>query len=147
LFYHPKDITKKWKLGVIPHYIDKLSKAVLEFEKHGGVRILDIETDNIEGFIDEILQCDAIISSSLHGVIVAETYGIPAGWLRLSDKLMGGRFKFEDYFESTGRHGIEPLELDIMNIDVDEILASLPNKTVMFDRKKLLDSCPFLVAE
>ena len=93
LIYYPK-IEKKKKTGVIPHYIDKKY-----FPKD---QIIDIEQDYTT-FIDQILECDEVISSSLHGIIIAEVYGIKTKWVMYGDKIEGGEFKYQDYFLGTGR--------------------------------------------
>jgi hypothetical protein len=42
------------------------------------------------------------VSSSLHGIIVAHAFGIPAAWLRWSDKLSGDGVKFRDHAALVG---------------------------------------------
>jgi len=96
LIYNPK-IEKKYKVGILPHYVDKKIAPVKE-----GEHFIDIQT-NWKNVIDEILSCEKIISSSLHGIIIAEAYGIPAVWSKYSDNIIGGEFKFQDYFLGTGR--------------------------------------------
>lgn len=93
LMYKP-EITKKKKLGIIPHYVDKHL-----FNKD---EIIDIEQD-WKSFVDQILECDEIISSSLHGIVIAEAYGIPAKWAVYSRSIEGIGFKYQDYFLGTGR--------------------------------------------
>lgn len=93
LMYFPK-IEKKKKTGIIPHYVDKKY-----FPKD---QIIDIEQDYTT-FVDQILECDEIISSSLHGIIIAEAYGIKTKWVMYGDKIEGGEFKYQDYFLGTGR--------------------------------------------
>ena len=44
-----------------------------------------------------MLKCKFIISSGLHGLIVSDAYNIPNSRIRMSDKLVGGDFKFIDY--------------------------------------------------
>jgi len=142
-FYTPKCDIKKWKLGVVPHYVDKNNDFIAVLRDTPDVCILNIETDNVEKFVDELNQCEAVISSSLHGIIVAEAYGIPAGWLVLSDKLMGGAFKFNDYYESTGRSGIKPVALSEDGLDIPSIISQIPIDRPKSDIKALLSSCPF----
>lgn len=48
--------------------------------------------------LDQICSCEYIASSSLHGLIMSEAYDIPNLWIELSGKLMGGHFKFHDFF-------------------------------------------------
>ncbi|CAF5214893.1 unnamed protein product, partial [Rotaria magnacalcarata] len=50
--------------------------------------------------INLILQSELVISTSLHGIIVAEAFGIPARVLASHNVKL---FKFHDYFEGTGR--------------------------------------------
>jgi len=101
MLYQPKT-TKKYKLGVIPHYVDNEIAEEL-FGDVEGVKIINLLTNEVEPIIDQIAECDYCISSSLHGVIVAHAYNIPCAWIRMSDQLMGdkeGNFKFKDYYSS-----------------------------------------------
>jgi pyruvyltransferase len=49
-----------------------------------------------------------VVSSSLHGLIVAEAYGVPAVWLAPPPGLNGGHHKYFDYFEGSGREAVGP---------------------------------------
>lgn len=51
--------------------------------------------------VERILESDLVISSSLHGLIIAEAYGIPARLLRLSET--ENLLKYKDYIRGTGR--------------------------------------------
>lgn len=84
------------------HYKDlaaRFSNILPVINAEYGVR------QNWTSVVDAILSARLVMSTSLHGVIIAETYGIraylikPEGLVRLA----GGRFKFDDYYESTGR--------------------------------------------
>jgi hypothetical protein len=100
LYYHP-EIKKKYKFGIVAHYNDyKALRALYEDDKE--VLLIDLMTNDIEATTDLFLQCERIISSSLHGLIISHAYGIPAVWVRYSDKLFGDNIKFQDYFESVG---------------------------------------------
>lgn len=98
-YYKPQIFdARKYKLGIIPHYVDKKYTFLQEFDNN-VVKIIDIE-QGIESFIDEVIDCERIASSSLHGLICAASYGIPYCWIKISDGISGGNFKFYDYFSS-----------------------------------------------
>ena len=84
-------VEKEYELGIVPHYVD------LELvEPKEGVNIISPRL-GVEEFITEMNKCKRIESSSLHGLILAEAYGIPAKRVIYSGKLVGGDFKFDDY--------------------------------------------------
>lgn len=101
-FYPQNNVKKKYDIGIIPHYVDKelLAKAEIKCGKL-TYKILDIE-DPSDIFLANVNECGCIASSSLHGIITAHSYGIPAFWIKLSDKIIGGDFKFQDYYQSLG---------------------------------------------
>ena len=89
---------KKFSVGVIPHYCDKEDLALKQFIKRNSeVKFLDI-FDGVESFISQLTECQFILSSSLHGLIMADSFGIPNQWMVLSDKVEGKNFKFYDYY-------------------------------------------------
>lgn len=110
LIYQP-DMTKRHKVGLVPHYIDKGIPST------GDRHFIDIQTD-WRAVVDEIASCESIISSSLHGLIIAEAYGIPARWEVYSNNVIGGEFKFRDYLAGTGRQPQGPGDFPpIENLD------------------------------
>lgn len=54
----------------------------------------------IEVCVKAIASSEYVVASSLHGIILAEAAGVPVGLLKPSVESM---FKYEDYFEGTGR--------------------------------------------
>lgn len=94
-------VTKKHKIGIIPHYVD-YEQVCSMYGIDKDICIINLMTNHCDTTTDRLLECDRIISSSLHGVIVAQAYGIPAVWVQFSDKLSGDNIKFEDYFLSVG---------------------------------------------
>lgn len=120
LIYNPK-IEKKYDVGYIPHYIDKTTKCEGKY--------IDIEQD-WKKVIEDILACKRVISSSLHGIVIAEAYGIPAEWIIGCDKILGHGFKFRDYLTGTGRKeqgpGPFPPIQNLKEIQ-DDLIKSLKN--------------------
>ena len=99
--YKPRPTGKRYKLGIIPHYDDFDNPALQNLKT--DVEVLFIHMEGYKdwlGLIDDIASCDYIASSSLHGLIMAEAYNIPNLWIEVSGKLMGGHFKFHDFFLS-----------------------------------------------
>lgn len=145
-FYNPK-IEKKFELGIIPHFGDL--KIVKSLVKNSSIKIIELLTNDIEKTTREILECHNIISSSLHGIIAAHAYGIPAVWVKFSNNLFGDGIKFKDYFASvglseykgefwTGIGGIEDLKR------ICNRYPNLPEKDVIDKLKNgLLSNCPY----
>lgn len=88
--------------GIVPHYVDKQHPAILALKDHPQFRIIDVERPCRE-VCAEISACAQILSSSLHGLVVADSYGIPNARLVLSNEIIGGDFKFADYAFGIGR--------------------------------------------
>ena len=141
LFYKPK---KKiiYKLGIIPHYREQDLPIIKKLMKLESISLIDVRI-GINKFIDEISKCEFIASSSLHGVIAADAYGIPALRIKLSDRLDKSAFKFKDYFMSVNRD--EKQTVTINNIDdLPKIFDNMKEKKYELDIVKLFHSCPFL---
>ena len=109
--YEPKRNLERRSLGIIPHcfeWDEPFFQATRQWE---DVRVIDI-CDEIEDVVEQIVACDRIISSSLHGIICADAYGVPATWVHASDKPKGDGFKFRDYFSSVGRVDSKPVAVN-----------------------------------
>lgn len=92
-------ISQEHPVGVIHHFNDAVAS------RRDDVFYIDPLRDPIE-VLPDIRKCELIVSSSLHGIIVAESYGIPARWLKTNSV---PHFKYLDYYLSTGRSP-EPCE-------------------------------------
>lgn len=101
--YDPKRV-KKYQLGLIPHQVDQKNPVWRALsDSYTGSVIIDVNTFDVELFVDHLLECEYVVSSSLHGLILADSYGIPNVGLNLNEKVQGQGFKFYDYFASVGR--------------------------------------------
>lgn len=144
-FVKPK-VVAHYKIGIIPHYIDIDNKVVKNISKWENSKIIRTRGfDDWKEFINLINSCDFVISSSLHGVIVSEAYGVPVIWARFdgTNYVDGWDFKFHDFFASIEKPFVEPVTIsEEMSF---EVLKSIANK---WDKAKinfdlLLNSCPF----
>ncbi len=85
------------RFGVIPHHHDMCTTR--------GANVM-LPSQHWRVVLDFILGCELVISSSLHGIIVAEAFGIPSRWLRsssLPSVKTENVFKYNDYYASTDR--------------------------------------------
>ncbi len=146
-YYSPK-IEKVYKLGIVPHYSDyEFVKDM--YKDDDTVCIIDLMTLSIESTTDVFLQCERILSSSLHGLIVSHAYQIPAVWVEFSDKLYGDGIKFQDYFESVNLSSYKPTKISGKS-DIEKVLMdyktypNLPdNNHISTLQNQLLEVCPF----
>ena len=146
-----KKIEKSYKIGIIPHYVD-YEEVFNKFKESKDVKVIDLLTNDIEQVVLEILECELIVSSSLHGVIVSHVYDIPAIWTKFSDKLGGDNVKFYDYFESVNINYDKEFSIKINNVSdkylIELVLGNancnLPDKEILLIRQEdLLKSNPF----
>lgn len=144
--YNPP-ISPKYKYGIIGHHSEVSSATFKKYVHRFGNDALFIDITKYgkwTDFIDKIKLCKAIISSSLHGIIMADAYGVPNLWAQFEFIVQDGGFKFHDYFLSVGKKNQEVFvfneSTDISFID-DLILDY---KRPIIDLHPLLDSCPFL---
>lgn len=131
LLYKPRHKLHKYDIGIIPHYLEKNSQELANYLKRiKNYKIIDIQTNDIQKFVDEISECKVIQSSSLHGVIFAMAYRIPCIWIVLKP---GDGFKYHDFLES----------LNIFNYEPGNIIKY--EMSYMLDLGlQIITSCPFM---
>lgn len=101
---------KRYDMGIIPHYVDADDPCVAALrERYENALVINVQ-DPPAVVLRQISQCRRTISTSLHGVIVSDAYNVPSCWCEISDKVLGGGFKFHDYFSSFGTDR-EPFDL------------------------------------
>lgn len=141
--YYKAQPIGRFKLGIIPHYVDLSNEIVGKIiSERDDVILIDIaHYEKWTDVCDMVVSCDCIISSSLHGLIVSDSYGIPNIWVRFSNKIYGGDFKFLDYFSSVGREETEPILIN--NEDVFNQLDLNVECNAKINMDAILASCPF----
>jgi pyruvyltransferase len=143
--YTPGPSIYRYPLGIVPHFVDYKTVETL-FANNDDIKIIDV-TKPIESVVDAIVSCSRIVSSSLHGLLVAHSYQIPAGWVKFSDRITGDQVKFLDYLAS----GSIFTPLDPLHIQATMPLQKLiqyvddfPQPDIEPLREPLLAVCPFL---
>ncbi|WP_342152846.1 glycosyltransferase [Methylorubrum sp. SB2] len=143
LFYRP-EIEPRYDIGIIQHFREAGTEPLPRLPVGTSVRLIDI-TGGIKQVIDAVLSCRRILSSSLHGLIVSHAYGVPATWMKISDRPLGDDFKFHDYWASIGHANYAPL--DARNgARIDPAVGVSAPGEVMVDLFALLEACPFIAA-
>lgn len=128
LFYNPQ-LEKKEDYIIIPHWT-----KVDNYKNHPCLSPITHDWTN---FIDRILSAKLVISASLHGIIIAEAYGVPAVFL--NDTENEDIFKYKDYYYSTGRYDFNFAHT------IEEAFLMEKNEMPSFAemQKNLLNAFPF----
>lgn len=141
LFYTPSVRSSK-KIGICPHFTHKsyFLKNIIEKD---NLKIIDVQKD-MEAVVDSISSSTVCISTSLHGLIIAQAYGIPWVWLEVFDNnLIGNEFKFQDFFSTLDKSQVSHIRVrleDVKDIDYEIIAAkaTLPDK--LYNEELILES-------
>ena len=141
--YFPDPREKKYEIGLVLRWSERnwIDAAASE-----GVLTIDLGDSDVEKVLKDILSCKKIITSSLHGLIIADAYGIPSAFLA-SDTPKGGIFKFIDYFSSVSKFR-KPVNFDLPNeeLSIENLTKKFEfdERSIDFNHAKLLRACPFL---
>jgi pyruvyltransferase len=129
-------------VGIIPHYIDKGHVWVEQCRRDPQVLVIDIE-GGIQEFVRSVKSCEVILSSSLHGLICADAYGVPNVWVRFSGDVIGGDYKYRDYRLSIGAGETSVIQI-AEGTKLAKAVTKAEHRELRIDLRKLLLACPFL---
>jgi hypothetical protein len=119
---------RRVRLGVVPHYMDQ-QRTWAALRDAPDVRLVNV-FDSIEDVVEQIISCDLVLSSSLHGLVVAHAFGIPALWARVSDSIGGDGTKFRDHLMSIGLEVYDPLDLRTAWPSVQDLISAVEQTEV-----------------
>ena len=144
--YRPA-VSKKYRLGIIPHVADKklpVLQQLIQTLPPGDVTLIDMEKyGHWRLLLDRLCECEAIVSSSLHGVVLADAYQIPNRWVEFSDNVTGAGFKFRDYYAGSGRSIMSPMHIkDTLPSYHELITAAATWEQPRLNSQALLAACP-----
>ena len=126
-------VEKTHEYAIIPQYAtEKQVKRACTNEY-----VISMNTNDYKDVITQIVSCKKVITSSLHGIILAEAYGVPAVWYRGLMKEVD--FKYLDYYYSTGRRNI-PI---ITSIEEAMRVEPLPIPDFSNLQKGLMETFPY----
>lgn len=97
LIYPKENVDKKYKFCVLYHHATNKREMICDENSI----CIDMQTKDYKKVVNAIMESEVVISSSLHGIILAEAYGVPTVFLNkgMDNQLM----KFYDWYYSTGR--------------------------------------------
>lgn len=139
------NIKKKYKVGVIAHFKEQDEPVFQKLVNHyKNSTCIDVR-QHPSVVINQIAECECIISSSLHGLIIADSLEIPNIHVVVTDKLLGDGFKFDDYYSA---YQLTHRFVDLNKEEypsLDNIKKSYPFTHEMIEKKKreMIQSFPF----
>lgn len=139
LGYYPE---KKYSVGIVPHFkeqtntnVDRLLKS---YENSVFIDLKDTPIDVVK----KIGECELIISSSLHGMIVADSFHIPNIHITLTNSMFGDGNKYNDYMSA---YNIQHTPFDCSDGSVPDIKTIKDNYKIDSDiveqKKQQLFEC------
>lgn len=132
MIYSPEARPRKGTV-LITHFLTPME----QYSKLENVTVLDIKTEDYKNFIDIIASAERVISSSLHGIILAEAYGTPAVFLKKG--IEAELLKFYDWYYSTERYSVR------IASDIKEALQMEPMPLPILDKMQtaLIQTFPY----
>lgn len=140
----PRPVKPSGLVAVIPHYVDGPRCAWWLSGRTDVVVVNPLWP--VERYVASVSSARAVVSSSLHGIILADAFGLPRCWASFSDSVGGDGTKFRDHDLAMGlpasvaldrRGGLEAIDF-----------GTLPYVTVSPSHVRavqdgLLRCCPF----
>lgn len=117
-------IEPKHAFGIVPHVSDFSDPQVAVLAgRLPHAAVIDLANPDVAGVTKQIASCEVILSSSLHGLIVADALQIPNVRLKFADRIRGGDWKFDDHALSVAKPVAPPMRpWDVHAIGLDERL-------------------------
>jgi hypothetical protein len=112
-----RGIQKRYELGIIPHYVDR-DNPLLGNIRVGNSVVIDVRAPVLD-VLRQIASCKAVISSAMHGLIASDSLGVPNIRMVLGGKIVGGDYKFDDYYSAFGIRNHPRIVLDESTIIED----------------------------
>lgn len=123
------------KIGYIIHSVDR----EVFFKKYPHLKQDLINNyQSPEKFIDELMDYEKIVSSSLHGIIFSHSFNKEVIPIKITDKIIGGNYKYNDYYSSIGLGKVGRLNLPYINSSFDDLFENrfIPSQTKVDSIKK-----------
>ncbi|MGB0412672.1 MAG: polysaccharide pyruvyl transferase family protein [Pikeienuella sp.] len=115
-------VEKTEQIGIMLHISHRFRGPERRaIRRDGRFRFIDPAADDHLSVVRALGACRHVVSSSLHGLILADAYGVPNTWLARPDaQRISANFKFYDYGLSVGR----AFDAPITSLTVDDLLRA-----------------------
>ena len=147
---------KEFDVAIVPHYLDReVFKTVAgELSSRGlSVKFVDVANANPMQVVRDIAASRRVLSSSLHGIIVADSLGIPNqrvvvdGFEEDEKRMLDeSHLKFADYYSAFGLERPKHIYLSELKSaprrTIDSIVDFVPRDKVEKCKRELLDAFP-----
>jgi hypothetical protein len=133
------------EVAVVPH---RLHRRLLPDDPLTApdARLVDVR-GRPTSVVRDIAAAAGVVSSSLHGLIVAQAYEIPWVRLKITDApLMGDDFKFDDFFSTLDRQSVATVEVsrrELSMLDWRKVAGAARVPRLTIDPDKLLEAFPW----
>ncbi|MGX7042401.1 polysaccharide pyruvyl transferase family protein [Leuconostoc holzapfelii] len=108
------------KILIVPHFEDFNDEKLQKFYDDKRFEIVDVREEP-EKVIKKLSSASFILSSSLHGLVISDSYKIPNALYNISDNMRF--FKYDDYYSATNREKL--VVDDFINLLDDLIIESV----------------------
>lgn len=101
--YKPKKIFDA-SYGLVRHFIHQNCDLKID-DDIKDINIMLSSPEDIENFIDTLYSCSAVVTTSLHVLILCISYNIPCRLINIDEKdkgVHGDGIKYKDFFEGVG---------------------------------------------
>lgn len=146
--YRPRPQRMRYDVGIVLHHQEKPPPKVPAGVCY--ITLLHRDGDNraFESIIDRMCSCRCVASSSLHGIIVAHAYGIPAAWCQFGKRVGPDNIKFLDYYHGLGLKQVStPLVAENAirwtAVQWCRAIQAFPQPVFPVNTEALWKSCPF----
>jgi pyruvyltransferase len=127
------------RLGLVPHFRHTRDPLWDRLGAAPGTGRIDVRAHPAK-VAARISACAAIVTSSLHGLITADAFGIPAVWVILKPELEGGDFKFRDHEAAVGGGHRRVEADDLVRVEDVERLAAQSDAGLVADSVRGLEA-------
>ena len=106
-----------------------------DLKTHGQLDNLVSPLSGWNRCVQAICSANLVLASSLHGIILADAFGVPARYVRLTET--ESQFKYDDYAQGTGRRALVPAR------SIAEAREMGGHEPIRFDPEPLIRAFPY----